>query len=60
MNLTDNKAIKQIIEGEEFQTIKDRLVKHYNINASAKYTLEPRDDFIYHIIKEFIEIAIRD
>lgn len=48
--------LKKVFDSSEFQKEKERLVKYYNISASAKYTLEPRDDFIFKVIREFIEI----
>lgn len=59
MDEVDLEKIMQVINSEEFQKEKDRLVKHYNISASAKYTLEPRDDFITAIIKEFVRAAFQ-
>lgn len=57
MDLTNNSDVMEILDSPEFEAEKDRLVEHYNITASAKYTLDPRDEFIRHIIKAFLEIA---
>ena len=56
--MNDEKIMK-VISSEEFQAEKERLMKHYNVTASAKYTLEPREDFIAHIIREFVKVAIK-
>lgn len=56
---TDYKLLKEVFDSQEFQDAKERLVKYYNITASAKGTLEPRDDFIFKVIREFVEIAVR-
>lgn len=51
--LIDN--VDQVINGESFKAEADRLVKYYNISASAKYTLEPRNDFVKKIVIAFAE-----
>lgn len=56
---SDYQKLKEVFDTPEFQEAKTRLVKHYNVNASAKGTLEPRDDFIFKVIREFVEIAIK-
>lgn len=47
----------EIMQNEKFKAEADRLVKYYNITASAKYTLEPRYDFIKAIIRASLETA---
>lgn len=53
----DYDEVMAVINSDEFQKEKERLVKYYNVSASAKYTLEPRDDFIASIIREFLKAA---
>lgn len=56
---SDYALLKEVFDSQEFQEAKERLVKHYNITASAKSTLEPRDDFIFKVIREFVEVAVK-
>lgn len=46
----------EIMNDETFKTEVKRLIKHYNITASAKYTLEPRNDFIQAIVRAALEM----
>lgn len=57
---TDYQEIKKVFDSEEFQQAKDKLVKRYSVTASSKGTLEPRDDFILKVIREYIELAVKE
>lgn len=49
--------IKRTMEKQEFRDRLADLIRHYNISASAKYTLTPTEDFVYKVIREFVELT---
>jgi len=53
-----NDQLKKVMDDPTFQQELKQLVAHYNVSASAKYTLEPRTDFVRHVVLAVIESQV--